>query len=544
VMWETGQPLHAFDFDLLAKSKIIVQRARSGEKFQTLDEKEHTLQAEDLLICDGEQPVALAGIMGGLNSEVSGSTRHVLIECAYFDPLTIRRTAKRLGIKSESARRFERGTDPNGIPFVLQRAAQLMQETAGGELARGMLDVYPKTMAPVKIDFRPKRAFHLLGHKIAPKKIVSILQHLECKVVAKGASWRVTAPTFRPDLTREVDLIEEVSRVYGFDRVPIKLRSEIALVSERNPREESEEKLRQVMTGLGIDEAVTSSFLPRQHAERFFEANRQSDARTVLPLLNPLSEDLAVLRPYLISTLLQALAYNLNRKNLDTWLFEIGSVFWRESPKPICEERRLGAVFTGNAEPPSWAGKSRPLSIFDIRGLLAELGQRMRLPEFEFVPLPIHHFLTSGWQVRCANETIGLAGELSPELLHTYEIDAPVFAFEFNIEHLPQMMDWQRTVTPIPRFPAVERDIAILTPAEVAAEKVMSAIRSAAGDYLESVHLFDLYRGAQIPAGMKSLAFAMIFRAPDRTLREEEVDAWQRQILHNLKKEVGARLRE
>lgn len=544
VMLETGQPLHAFDFDLLAKSKIVVQRAGAGEKFQTLDEKEHTLQAEDLLICDGEQPVALAGIMGGLNSEVSGSTRHVLIECAYFDPLTIRRTAKRLGINSESARRFERGTDPSGIPFVLQRAAHLMHETAGGEIARGILDVYPKLVAPLKIDFRPKRAFQVLGHKIPNKKIVSILQQLECKVEVKGPSWRVTAPTFRPDLTREVDLIEEVSRVYGFDQVPVKSRSEVALAGERNLREESEEKLRQVMTGLGIDEALTSSLLSRQHAERFLDANRKDGARKILPLLNPLSEDLAVLRPYLISALLHALVYNLNRKNLDTWLFEIGSTFWCEPQKPICEERRLGAVFTGSAEPPSWAGKSRPLSIFDIRGLLAEFGQRMRLPAFEFVPLQKPHFLTNGWQIVCGNKTIGVAGELSPELLHAYEIETPAFAFEINLEQLPDLIEWQRTVAPIPRFPAVERDLAIITAANVPAEKVISTIRGAAGDYLESVQLFDLYRGKQIPPGMKSLAFAMLFRAAERTLREEEVDGWLREIVQNLKKEVGAQLRD
>jgi phenylalanyl-tRNA synthetase beta chain len=538
VMLETGQPLHAFDFELLEKAKIVVQRAHSGEKFQTLDEKEHTLHTEDLLICDGERPVALAGIMGGLNSEVSSNTRHVLIECAYFDPLTIRRTAKRLGINSESARRFERGTDPNGIPFVLNLAAQLMHETAGGEIARGIVDAYPQPIAPAKLDFRPKRAFHVLGTKIPNRKMVRILQQLECKVVMKNASWRVTVPTFRPDLTREIDLIEEIIRVYGYDEVPIKLRSELSLAGERNLQEESIERLRQAVTGLGIDEALTWSLISRQHAERFLDGHRQ-----VLPLVNPLSEDLAVLRPYVIATLLQSLAYNLNRKNFDTWLFEVGSVFWSAPNQSVCEERHLGAVFSGNAEVESWMSKGRPLEVFDLRGILLELCQRLRLPEPQFLPLSQHHFLAKGWQVACDGHSLGIAGELAPDLLKAYELEVPTFAFELNIEHLAALIDWQRTAKPVPRYPAVERDIALIVAVGVSAEAIMKVIRTAGGNFLESLSLFDLYSGKQIPAGKKSMAFHLIFRASDRTLREEEVDDWQRRIVQHLEREVGAQLR-
>jgi phenylalanyl-tRNA synthetase beta chain len=538
VMLETGQPIHAFDFELLEKSKIVVQRAKAGEKFQTLDEKEHTLQKSDLLICDGERAVALAGVMGGLNSEVSSNTRHVLIECAYFDPLTVRRTAKRLGIASEAARRFERGTDPNGIPFVINRAAQLMQEVAGGEIARGVIDAYPKPIAPTKIDFRPKRAYHVLGMKIPNRKMAAILQQLECKVVSKNETWKVTAPTFRPDLTREIDLIEEIARVYGFNEVPAKTRSDIALSNERNQAEEAQEKLRQALTGLGVDEAMTYSFLLRSEAEKFLEGERQA-----LELLNPLSEDLAVLRPYLIATLLHSLAYNLNRKNFDTWLFETGAVFWREPSQPVCEERHLGAVFSGNAEAPSWVGASRPLGVFDIRGFLAEMGQRLRLPELQFTPLQKHKFLQSGWQVACNGQPFGIAGELAPDLLKVYDIDTPVFAFELNIENLPNLIDWQRTAKAVPRFPASERDIAIIVGKEVPAEKVAAAIRAAGGDFLESVRLFDLYSGKQIPAGKKSLALALTFRAADRTLQDEEVDNWQRRVVQHLEQEVGAQLR-
>jgi phenylalanyl-tRNA synthetase beta chain len=538
VMLETGQPIHAFDFELLEKSKIVVRRAKAGEKFQTLDEKEHALQASDLLICDGERAVALAGVMGGLNSEVSSNTRHVLIECAYFDPLTVRRTAKRLGIVSEAARRFERGTDPNGIPFVVNRAVQLMQEVAGGEIARGVIDAYPKPIVPAKIDFRSKRAYHVLGMKIPNRKMAAILQQLECKVASKSETWKVTAPTFRPDLTREIDLIEEIARVYGFNEVPAKIRSDITLSNERNCAEEAQEKLRQAMTGLGVDEAMTYSFLLRTEAEKFLAGDRQA-----LELLNPLSEELAVLRPYLIATLLHSLAYNLNRKNFDTWLFETGGVFWREPNQPVCEERHLGAVFSGNVEAPSWVGASRPLGVFDIRGFLAEIGQRLRMPELQFTPLQKHKFLQSGWQVACNGQSLGIAGELASDLLKVYDIDTPVFAFELNIDNLPNLIDWQRTAKAVPRFPASERDIAIIVGKEVPAEIVTAAIRAVGGDFLESVRLFDLYIGKQIPAGKKSLALSLTFRAADRTLQDEEVDNWQRRIVQHLQQEVGAQLR-
>jgi phenylalanyl-tRNA synthetase beta chain len=496
------------------------------------------LQADDLLICDGERPVALAGIMGGLNSEVSDNTKNILIECAYFDPLTIRRTAKRLGINSESARRFERGPDPNGIPFVLHRAAQLMQETAGGEVARGVIDIYPQTIASAKIAFRPKRAYHVLGTKIPNRKMIGILKQLECKVATQGTTWRVTAPTFRPDLTREIDLIEEIARIYGYNQVPNKLHSDIALAGERNLAEESHEKLRQAMTGLGCDEAVTLSLLPKERAERLLDS-----AQKVLPLLNPLSEDLAVLRPCLIATLLQSLSYNLNRKNFDTWLFEIGSVFWREAGKDVCEERHLGAVFSGAVDPPSWIAPSRPVGIFDVRGFLTELSHRLRMPEPKFVSLQKPSFLKNGWQIAYDGQKLGIAGELAPALLQMYEIEASVFALELNIEGFLALIDWQRTAKPVPRFPAVERDIAIITAKELPAEKVMATIKAVAGDFLESLRLFDLYTGKQIPPDKKSMAFNLVFRASDRTLREEEVDNWQRQILRRLEQEVGAQLR-
>jgi phenylalanyl-tRNA synthetase beta chain len=237
------------------------------------------------------------------------------------------------------------------------------------------------------------------------------------------------------------------------------------------------------------------------------------------------------------------LAYNLNRKNFDTWLFEIGSVFWRETDKPICEERRLGAVFSGNAVPPSWIGASRPLNVFDVRGFLTEMCQRLRLPELQFAPLQNHSFIKSGWQLRCNGQPLGIAGELSSAVLTLYDIETPVFAFELIIENLPALIDWQRTVKPVPRYPAIERDLAIITPRQVEAEKVLATIEEAGGEFLESVRLFDLYTGKQIARDKKSMAFALIFRAADRNLRDEEVEAWHRQIVQKLEQEVGAQLR-
>jgi phenylalanyl-tRNA synthetase beta chain len=538
VMMETAQPLHAFDYDRLEKHAIHVRLARAGERFQTLDGREHELLESDLLICDGARPVGLAGVMGGLNSEVSESTKHVAIEAAYFEPRGVRRTAKNCGIASEASRRFERGTDPNGIPFALNRAAQLMHLTAGGEIARGAIDVYAQPIKARKISLRPKRTVLIMGTKIPAGRMEKILTGLECRVTKKQTAWQVTVPTFRPDLVREIDLIEEIGRVYGYDHIPEQLYSRVHIDRPEDRQEEILERIRQAMTGLGYDEASTFDLISAKQAEMFLAPGKKD-----LALLNPLNEELSRLRPTLLVSLLQSLAYNLNRKNKDVWLYEIGSVFWKTAEQNIQEERHLGAVAVGATELRSWRGAAAKLTVHDVRGAVEVLLQKLSLPAPRFNPLTSHHLLETGWEISIGKKSLGWAGQIKPQLARSLEVEEPAMAFEINLSDFSALRNWDKVLQPIPKFPAVERDLAIVLDLATPAEMVLSVIESTGGSYLEKVEPFDLYTGNQVPAGKKSLAYSLIFRAPDRTLRDEEVEGWQSRILKALAEKCGAVLR-
>jgi len=539
VMQETGQPLHAFDFANLQGQRIIVRLAESGERFQTLDGKLHDLQKDDLLICDGVRPVAIAGVMGGLNSEVSESTQSVLLECAYFEPLGIRKTAKRLGISSEAARRFERGIDPNGISYAIERATELLLIVAGGKISgRKFIDVYPKNIKPATVTFRPPRAQQIIGKAIRESDMQSIFNRLQFKVSQQKKEWRIVAPTFRPDITREIDLIEEVARVYGFDRIEPNLRSNIALQSRRHEVEIVTDKLRSLFTGIGLYEAVTISLLAPHQADVFLPEGAQR-----LMVRNPLSEELSTLRSSVLATLLISAAYNLNRKTTNFGLFEIGSVFWKEKSGKIIETCRIGAVLSGEVIHQSWRDKGQAFAPADLRGLLDMVSDRLHTPAIEFHEVEPSSVIESGWHLRMAGKPLGMAGKLNRSCLSTYDIGAELHAVELDIDTLLRNINWTIKAKAIPRFPAVERDISIVVDQVVPAGRISELLQRAGGEYLESFVLFDTYSGQQVSTGKKSMTYALRFRAADRTLRENEVDTWQVDILRHLQQEIGATLR-
>jgi phenylalanyl-tRNA synthetase beta chain len=539
VMQETGQPLHAFDFANLQGQRIIVRLAEPGERFQTLDGKLHELQKDDLLICDGARPVAIAGVMGGLNSEVSESTQNVLLECAYFEPLGIRKTAKRLSINSEAARRFERGIDPNGIPYAIDRATELLLTVAGGKISgRKFIDVYPRKIKPVTVAFRPLRAQQLIGKAIRESDMQSIFNRLQFKVSQPNKEWRVVAPTFRPDLTREIDLIEEVARVYGFDHIEPRLRSTISLQRRRHHIEAVTDKLRNLFTGMGLYEAVTISLLAPHQADVFLPEGAQR-----LMVRNPFSEELSTLRSSILATLLISAAYNLNRKTNNFGLFEVGSAFWKEKSGKIIETRRIGAVLSGDIIQQSWRDKGQAVAPADLRGLLDMVSDRLRTPAIEFHEVERSSVIESGWHLRMAGKPLGIAGKLNRSCLSTYDISAELHAVELDIDTLLRNINWTIKAKAIPRFPAVERDISIVVDDAIPVGRISELLRRAGSDCLESFALFDMYSGQQVSAGKKSLTYALRFRAVDRTLRENEVDAWQADILRHLQQEIGATLR-
>ncbi|MDQ7062709.1 MAG: phenylalanine--tRNA ligase subunit beta [candidate division KSB1 bacterium] len=539
VMMETGQPLHAFDYDLLKGGRIVVRTAKDGEKFVTLDGKEHTLKEGNLLICDAERAVALAGIMGGENSEVSDNTRHILLESAYFAPFSIRKTTRQLGISTDSSRRFERGVDPNGADLASNRATQLILEVAGGELASDLVDAYPGTIVPVEIEFRPQRSKKVLGLEIPENDMQRILTHLGCEVDASHSTWRIKAPTFRPDLEREIDLIEEVARIYGYNDIPNKTLDTIHLDMPSNCFDAFVDRVRHKAASLSLSEIVTLSMVSRKQAAGFVDSE---DA--LLSLVNPLSEDMAVMRPTLFTSMLSSVVYNLNRKQIDLRFFEVGNVFrYDPDSKKVIERRAFSAVGTGRKFMPSWDVKAETINFFDMKGIVTEFLHQLHLHNVKFA-VSQYKFFEYSADLLVDEQKIGYIGKFKKSILALYDIKRDVFGFELYLEDLYPLAQTALKFQPISAFPPVERDLALVVDKDRPAAELEAVIRETAGPLLRELTLFDLYSGPQIPEDKKSLAFSLVFQSDERTLTDEEINTILDDVLKAVNVKLGATLRQ
>jgi phenylalanyl-tRNA synthetase beta chain len=522
VLLERGHPLHAFDLAALRGRSIVVRRPRKGEeRFTTLDGVERTLSKEDVVICDSEGPVAVAGIMGGASSEVGEATTEILLESAYFAPERILRTARRLGLRTEASVRFERGADPEGIPAAAARAAQLLAEVCGGSVARGAIDVYPKPIKPKPIRLRVGRTNEILGVTIPPPEMASSLEPLGCSVQSQTrTSLRVVPPTFRPDLRTEIDLVEEIARRYSYDRFPTTLPS-----SGRAGGLARDQQLRRLarrlLLGSGLSEAHTLSMLPPRFGDRLALPADHPWRRT-LAISNPLSEEESVLRPSLLPGLLLAATRNVARRNTTVALFEIGAAFVPSTAELPDEPLRAAWLLTGPAQE-SWHGEHRTLDFFDSAGVIERLAEGLGIDGVtrEAVEIsPMHPGRTA--RVLVEGREIGLVAELHPRAARALDLTDRVAVGEVD---LAPLFVAAREATPgdLPRFPPVARDLALLVPADAPAATVELAVREAAGDLLEDIGVFDLYRGPEIGADKVSLAFSLSFRHPGRTLTDAEV---------------------
>lgn len=541
VMMETGQPLHAFDYDLLEDHKIIVKHARVGETFTTLDDKTHVLHENSLMICDGKKPVAIGGVMGGLNSEVSENTKNVLLECAYFNPVSIRKTSKRLGIFTESSRRFERGTDPNeGLLLALHRATRLIADLAQGEVAKGFVDVYPKRIEPAKVKLRPQRVTHVLGAEIPKEEIKKVLTRLELQVQSDGEDLEVEIPTFRPDLTREIDLIEEIARVHGYDNIPSDTQAFFEQLEPKLLDEIFSRNVRNALIAFGFSQVVTYSMLSRKKAELFIEKER------LVPLRNPLSEDLAILRPSLIPGLLGVIQYNINRKIKDLKIFEIGNIFYKSKPQKarIDESTQVAGAITGARLEESWSYKPEQVDFYDLKGIVEHLFIHNSIQNWYFRPAQKSIMTGKALDIYLGDRLVGFLGEINDVILEVFDIDQPVFVFEINLMEMQQQVKWDKVYQPIPRFPAIERDLAVVVKKNIQADEITNHIQENGGPYLQRVKLFDVYTGQQIAPDEKSLAFNLVFYSMERTLKDEEVDVQIEHILQALGDKFAARLRD
>ncbi|HLA63950.1 MAG TPA: phenylalanine--tRNA ligase subunit beta, partial [Rhodothermales bacterium] len=605
VMRELGQPLHAFDINKLEgddtpvpagldghgnvrletteyRKRLVVRRSVAGERLTTLDGVDRTLPEGTLVICDAAKPVALGGVMGGANSEVDDATTDVLIESAYFDPSSVRRAAKALGLATDAAYRFERGVDPTGQARAAARAAALIVEVAGGTLVDGMAEAHPRPYAARTVTLRPSRLNRLLGTPVPVDDAIRLLRAVGFEVVdgethaleafaaavmrseglaaaeaaAVDAGLRVTIPPFRPDVTREVDVIEEVARLWGYDRIPDPPAAPVPLQpATEAPATVRLAAVRGRLVGLGFREVYGNSLVPSETAARFAVPSVVGYDVTPVETLNPISQEMAALRPSLLHGLLEAVAYNQARGASALRLFETARVYARgaqlgpneDVTEPVAgyhEHTSLALAFTGPASPGGWDAAARAADVFDLKGALLHALGALDLPDVEETAVGEagDHFDVA-LVLDAGGRRLGVLGRVAPALAARYDLKAPVYVAEVDADLLAAL-DRRATAVryqPISRFPAVERDLAVVVEEGTPVGPLLATIREAGRPLLQDVRVFDLYRGERLGAGLKSVAFGLTFGA-DRTLRDEEVEGRMKRVVKALERDHGAKL--
>lgn len=537
VMLETNHPLHAFDYDRFGSKEIIVRRAGEDEKFTTLDGQEHTLDNAVLLITNGRKGVAAAGVMGGLESEVTDTTTTVLLEAACFSPSVIRKSARKLGTASESSYRFERGVDPDGVVKAAERAAALIAELAGGRVLSGVVDNYAGKIEPVRIELRPERVKKLLGLDIQVSFMEATLRGLGLDVES-GSILKITVPTFRPDITREIDLIEEIARIYGLDNIPVTRRNAGPLFTPTHRRDTIKDEIRNIVTGLGFEETLGSGLA---HPDRMIKIDN-----TIEPvrILNPLSDEFAVMRSRMLYSLLLSAGNNIRHRNMDVKIFEIGRVYLKEN-SGYGEPEYFGCLVTGRREDVYWKAKREESDLFEIKGAVAALTDSLGLGAISLEPAAGPGYdPDQSYEIIAGDGTLGQIGCVDRNVCRMFDIKQDCFAAELKLDMLIKLHRGILPFRPLPKYPASGRDIAVVVDNDVPAAKLLEEITATGGELVESVEIFDLFAGDPVPEGKKSLAFSVSYRSADKTLEDVEVDRVHNRIVAHLKEKYKARLRE
>ena len=580
VMLETGQPLHAYDLDRLDGGRVRVVAAAGGEAFTTLDGAERTLPAGAVMVADGERYVGVAGVMGGLDSEVTDATTRVFIEGAMWEPSQIRRTAKALGLQTDASYRFERGADPTGQPAAVARAAELIAQTGGGAIVEGRIDENPRPYTPRTVRLRPARLARVLGAEVPTDDVTRLLEAIGFGVEggsgtldafaeaalrepveaaareATDAALTVTVPPFRPDVAREADVIEEVARLWGYDRLPTPATTPVPLVPAGDtPAARLLDRARWRLAALGFRELYTNSLVPRPTAEAFADAAWTGSAAPPVETLNPISQEMAALRPSLLPGLLAVASYNQARGAGPLRLMEAGRVYREaggEDDSPgggavagYHEHTALALGMSGAAVRASWDGAGRDVDVYDLKGVVLDLLADLGVDDVAETPRPGADPLTAyALVLEAGGRRVGVLGRVADAVADAADLQAPLFAAELDWDAVAALADRAAVVAyaPISRHPVVERDLAVVVPEGQPAGPLLDTIRRAGRPLLQDVRVFDLYRGEGVAAGHKSVAFALRFGA-DRTLRDKEVDGRVRRVVKSLEAEHGAALR-
>jgi phenylalanyl-tRNA synthetase beta chain len=535
IMLETGQPLHAFDFNFLDGGRIVVRTAREGEPFTTLDSKKRSLSEEMLLICDEKKPIAIAGVMGGENSEIQDNTSTVLIESAYFDPVSVRKTSKQLGLSTDASYRFERGIDPHGTINSLMRAAELMVQVSGGTSVAGIIDVHPKPAPSRCLPLSVRATNRLLGTDISGETIVDLLESIEIfrdqkTVPGNEDIIEFRPPSYRVDLARPEDLIEEVARLYGYERIPTTLpvmatsEGRTGTVTPRNLRE----RCRNKMIGYGFSEAINYSFIHSNGSSKL--RLPEDDPRyNVVPLLNPLTEDQAVMRTSLLPGLLETMFRNLSKQIKTLRIFEIGKTFLVHGKEELPNEQEiLAALWTGDRMAPSWGNQSTSCDFYDIKGVVTALLGDLNLKDFVYSKesASFGPYLRPGHSagITIAGKSVGLVGEVHPEVLSAFNLKQSAFVFELFFDHLTGFLPKHKKVSGISKYPSVARDVTLIVDKELEAHQLLDQVKQMETTFVEDVQLFDVFDGGTLPEAKKSVSFRITYRSADQTLEDESVN--------------------
>ena len=525
VMEEFGQPMHAYDLDTIANQEIVVRRAGKDEKFVTLDGQERIMDENVLMICDGEKAVGIAGIMGGENSMITDDVKTVLFEAACFDGTSIRLSSKRIGLRTDASGKFEKGLDPNNAQAAIDRACQLMEELGAGEVVGGMVDVCSETREPSRVKFEPEKINKLLGTSLTKEAMIDYLGRVELAYDEKTDE--IVAPTFRQDIHCNADVAEEVARFYGYDKIPMTLPTGEATTGKLPFKLRIQEVARDIAEYCGFSEGMSYSF----ESPKVFDKlciPEDSDLRKVITISNPLGEDYSIMRTSTLNGMLASLSTNYNRRNKDVRLYELGNIYLPKS-LPVTELPDERTMFT--------LGMYGKGDFFDMKGVCEEFFEKIGMKKkVTYDPNSGKPFLHPGRQANMIYEgkVVGYLGEVHPAVADNYSIGEKAYIAVIDILDVLEFAGFNHKYTGIAKYPAVTRDLSLVVPHAVLAGQIEEIFDQRGGNILESYQLFDIYEGAQIEKGFKSMAYSLVFRAHDKTLGENEISAAMKKIMNGL----------
>lgn len=542
ILHETGQPLHAFDADEITGKKVVVKTLPAGTKFKTLDDKERTLSASDLMICNAEEGMCIAGVFGGVKSGISAKTKNIFLESAFFSPAYIRKTGMHHGLKTDASFRFERGTDPNITIYALKRAALLIKEIAGGAISSEIVDIYPKKIENRTIEVKDKNVDRLIGKPIARQLMFSILESLDIQILSQQPDrFIVSVPPYRVDVMQEADVVEEILRIYGFNNIEL---SEIAgtdfLASFPDKDiDKFKKQIGELLTANGYYEILTNSLTNAAYTTRH---NLIFDG-TAVEMVNKLSEEQGILRQTMLFTGLEVCAHNINRKQKDLKLFEFGKIYWKDPNGKYQEEERLALYLTGNSETENWQNKTRPVNYFDVAQAVTHILQKSSLAQARQEKVE-HPLLDYGIRILKGTKEVGIAGKVKPALLKGFGIKQEIFYTDLNASLLFKSANPKFVVQEVPRFPEVRRDLSLVLDKKVTFAEIKDLVLLTEKKLIRDIIAFDVYEGDKVPDGKKAYALGFTLLDEGKTLTDEEIDKVMTRLMDAFEGKMGAIIRK